>query len=48
MPLANMFGYINTLRSSMSTGARAIFDGISRTMRKCHVLVADEVKAKFA
>jgi elongation factor G len=46
VPLANMFGYINTLRS-MSTG-RAQY-----TMQFAHYApvprnVADEVKAKYA
>ena len=46
VPLANMFGYINTLRS-MSTGTCPVHDAV-RTLRDVPRNVADEVKAKYA
>ena len=46
VPLANMFGYVNTLRS-MSQG-RASTPCISTTTRRCRKAVAEEVRAKLA
>jgi elongation factor G len=46
VPLANMFGYVNTLRS-MSQGRAQLHDAV-RSLRAGAAGVADEVKAKYA
>ena len=45
VPLANMFGYVNTLRS-MSQGRAQYHDAV-RPLRAGAAAIADEVKAKI-
>jgi elongation factor G len=46
VPLANMFGYINTLRS-MSSGPRAVHDAV-RPLRAGSAEHLEEIQAKYA
>ena len=47
VPLANMFSYVNNLRS-IKSGARDVHDAIRPLRSKCPKAIAEEVQAKFA
>ena len=47
VPLANMFGYVNTLRS-MSPGPRHLHHAVRPLRSRFRKAIADEVQAKYA
>ena len=47
VPLANMFGYINTLRS-MSSGRAQFTMQFDRITNRCRHNISEEIQAKYA